>query len=162
MNPDTGSLAMQDFSFWLSLKMIDGLIFELDRLNICPHICDLRVPCVILADGTSLISNTQTTMQTQLNVAVDYAFKWRLKYNSLKSCIIYFTSKYNRKNNCYWEHLSLRDKRCSYRYHRQKHLRQDSNKLSITCKIAISCSWSKGRKIINVIYKHRIAETCRM
>lgn len=66
---------MQDFSFWLSLKMIDGLIFELDRLNICPHICDLRVPCVILADGTSLISNTQTTMQTQLNVAVDYAFK---------------------------------------------------------------------------------------
>lgn len=34
------------------LKMIDCLIFELDRLNIGPHICDLRVPCVILADGT--------------------------------------------------------------------------------------------------------------
>lgn len=77
--------------------MIDGLILELDRLNIGPHICDLHVPCVILADDTSLISNTQTTMQKQLNVVVDFASKWRLKYNPLKSCIIYFTSKRNRR-----------------------------------------------------------------
>lgn len=118
---------------WFPLKMIDCLILELFRLNIGPHICDLCVPCVILADGTSLIISTQTTMQTQLNVAVDYASKRRLKYNSLNRCIIYFTSKRNRKNNCHWEHLSLRERRCAYRYHRQKHLRRDSNKLSMTC-----------------------------
>lgn len=68
-------------SSWFFLLMIDGLILELDRLNIGPYICDLHVPCIILADDTSLISNTQPTLQTQLNVVVEYASKWRLKYN---------------------------------------------------------------------------------
>lgn len=134
------------FPSWFSLKMIDCLILELDFLNSGPHICDLRVSCVFLADGISLILSTQTTMQTQLNIAVDYASKRRLKYHSLKSCIIYFTSIRNRKNNCYWEHLSLRERRCAYRYYRQKHLRRDSYKLSMTCKIAISRHAAKDEK----------------
>lgn len=35
------------------LLMTDCLFLELDRLNIGHHICDLYVPCVILADDTS-------------------------------------------------------------------------------------------------------------
>lgn len=59
------------------------------------HIQDLHILCVILA---SLILNIQTTLPTQLNLVVDYAFLWQLKYNPLKSFIIYFTSKHNRWN----------------------------------------------------------------
>lgn len=66
-------------SFWFFLLMIDLLILELDRLNISPHVCDLHVPCVILADDTTLISNTQTTIQKQQNVVVDLCVKMAVK-----------------------------------------------------------------------------------
>jgi hypothetical protein len=77
--------------------MINSLISALHGLNIGPHIRDLHIPCVILADDTSLIASTPSTLQTQLNVVTDYASKWRLKFNPSKSCIIYFTTKRNRR-----------------------------------------------------------------
>ena len=136
-------------SSWFFLLMIDGLILGLDRLNIGPHICDLHVPCVILADDTSLISNTQTTMQKQLNVVVDYASKWRLKYNPLKSCIIYFTSKRNRRKPA-TENIFLLGNKNSPIDITDENIYAGvtiTNKLS--CASAISRSCCKGRKIMN-------------
>lgn len=136
-------------SSWFFLLMIDGLILELDRLNIGPHICDLHVPCVILADDTSLISNTQTTMQKQLNVVVDFASKWRLKYNPLKSCIIYFTSKRNRRKPA-TENIFLLGNKNSPIDITDENIYAGvtiTNKLS--CASAISRSCCKGRKIMN-------------
>lgn len=45
------------FPLGFFLLMIDCLFLELDRLNIGHHICDLYVPCVILADDTSYLKN---------------------------------------------------------------------------------------------------------
>lgn len=56
-------------SSWFFLSLIDGIILELDCLKSGPNICDLHFSYVILAVDTSLISNTQTTLQTQVNVS---------------------------------------------------------------------------------------------
>jgi hypothetical protein len=79
-------------SSWFFLLMINDLISELDDLNVGPQVCNLHVPCVILADDTSLISNTPKNMQMQLNVVSEYASKWRLTYNPSKSCVMAFTN----------------------------------------------------------------------
>lgn len=87
----------------LSLKFRWPFLVNFCSVSVClstylpvgPHIWDLHIFCIILA---SLILNVQTTLPTQLNLAVDYAFLWQLKYNPLKSFIIYFTSKHNRWN----------------------------------------------------------------
>lgn len=77
--------------------MIEGLILELDRLNIGPNIYDLHVPCVILVDDISLISNAKTKLQRQLIVIVDYAsIRW-LKYSPFNSCMISLTYKRHRR-----------------------------------------------------------------
>lgn len=136
-------------SSWFFLLMINGLILELDHLNNGPRICNLHVPCVILADDTSLISSTASALQTQLNVVVDYASKWHLKYNPSKSCIIYFTSKRNRRQSATENIFLLGNKNTPIDVKEENTYAgvTITNKLSSDSAISRACC--KGRKMMN-------------
>jgi hypothetical protein len=75
--------------------MIDELIQTLDYSATGARVCNLHIPSDLLADDTSLISNTHNGLQKQLDIVVHYARRWHLRYNPDKSCVLFFSS--NRK-----------------------------------------------------------------
>ena len=88
---------MNLISSWFFLLMIDGLIEMLDKSATGACVCDLHIPSVILADDTSLISNTPSGLQKQLDIVYNYARRWHLRYNPNKSCILFFSSSRKRQ-----------------------------------------------------------------
>lgn len=80
-------------SAWLFLVMIDDLITELDQTLCGLKIADLHLPCVLLADDTTVMANSHHSMQHLLDNISSYARRWRLRYNADKSCTVLFTNK---------------------------------------------------------------------
>ena len=56
----------------------------------------IKIPGLLLADDTILLSTTAKRMQILIDVLTSYATRWRLKYNRNKSCAILFINKRNR------------------------------------------------------------------
>lgn len=80
-------------SAWFFLVMIDDLITDLDHTLRGLKLVDLHLPCVLLADDTTVMANSHHSMQHLLDTISNYAKRWRLKYNADKSCSILFTNK---------------------------------------------------------------------
>ncbi|CAC5373760.1 unnamed protein product [Mytilus coruscus] len=71
-----------DIPFSKLIESKSGLIIE-----------HLHIPCVLLADDTTLLSSSKNGLQILLNIVHEYAQRWRLKYNALKSKFLLFSPK---------------------------------------------------------------------
>ena len=81
-------------SAWMFVVYINGLIQRLDDAGHGLRIGSRHIPTVLLADDTTLLSATSYGLKKSLNVVHQYARKWRLTYNPLKSCVLIFRGKY--------------------------------------------------------------------
>ncbi|KAK6172356.1 hypothetical protein SNE40_016029 [Patella caerulea] len=86
-------------SSWMFLAMINDLIPELISLGKGAVVNDSHIPCILIADDTSLISPTLSGLRAMLDTVGEYASKWRLKYNASKSCFMIFSVKKHRYGN---------------------------------------------------------------
>jgi len=80
-------------SAWLFLVMINDLISLLESTKSGIQVGTLSIPCVLLADDTSLLSSSFNGMCVLLRNLNQYASKWRLRYNADKSNIVIFSKK---------------------------------------------------------------------
>ena len=80
-------------STFLYLLFINDLLCELQSGS--PNIGILHIPsnCPTLADDLSLIGISPTSLQRQLDIAYNYANKWRFTFNADKSCVLQFRTK---------------------------------------------------------------------
>ncbi|KAK6167701.1 hypothetical protein SNE40_021666 [Patella caerulea] len=79
--------------------MINDLIPELITLGKGAVVNDSHIPCILIADDTSLISPTLSGLRAMLDTVGEYASKWRLKHNASKSCFMIFGGKKHRYGN---------------------------------------------------------------
>ncbi|CAC5412009.1 unnamed protein product [Mytilus coruscus] len=80
-------------SAWLFSLFINDLIYQLIESKSGLIIEHLHIPCVLLADDTTLLSSSKNGLQILLNIVYEYAQRWRLKYNALKSKFLLFSPK---------------------------------------------------------------------
>ena len=86
-------------SSWFFLLFIDDLIRELRNLNSGIQVYGIDIPCILLADDTTLASTSPKGLQTSLDTVYQYACKWRLTYNGSKSTCIVFSRSNKRQDN---------------------------------------------------------------
>lgn len=77
-------------SAWFFLVFINDLICELKASMNGISVYGMSIPCVLLADDTTLVSATPRALQSSLNIVRTYANKWRLTYNASKSKSLVF------------------------------------------------------------------------
>ena len=83
-------------SAWLFLVFINDLMNELKMSGYGITMAHIKIPGLLLADDTILLSTMAKGMQILIDILTSYATRWRLKYNPNKSCAILFTNKRNR------------------------------------------------------------------
>ena len=83
-------------SAWLFFVFINDLMNELKMSGYGITMAHIKIPGLLLADDTILLSTTAKGMQILIDILTSYATRWRLKYNPNKSCAILFTNKRNR------------------------------------------------------------------
>ncbi|CAC5364242.1 unnamed protein product [Mytilus coruscus] len=66
-------------SAWLFSLFNNDLIYQLIESNSGLIIEHLHIPCVLLADGTTLLSSSKNGLQILLNIVHEYAQRCRLK-----------------------------------------------------------------------------------
>ena len=80
-------------SAWLFLVFINDLMNELKMSGYGITMAHIKIPGLLLADDTILLSTMAKGMQILIDILTSYATRWRLKYNPNKSCAILFTNK---------------------------------------------------------------------
>ena len=92
-------------SAWLFSLYINDLIEQLKSTKCGLALCDMNIPAILLADDTTLLSPSPTGLPKLLDCVQNYAYKWRLKYNGTKSCVMVFSEvkQYN-----YNSHINLK------------------------------------------------------
>ena len=83
-------------SAWLFLVFINDLMNELKMSGYGITMAHIKIPGLLLADDTILLSTTAKGMQILIDILTSYATRWRLKYYPNNSCAILFTNKRNR------------------------------------------------------------------
>ena len=83
-------------SAWLFLVFINDLMNKLKMSGYGITMAHIKIPGLLLADDTVLLSTMAKGMQILIDILTSYATRWHLKYNPNKRCAILFTNKRNR------------------------------------------------------------------
>ncbi|KAK3093161.1 hypothetical protein FSP39_012054 [Pinctada imbricata] len=79
-------------SAWMFLVFIDDLLYQLNDSGCGIEAFSHFISSIILADDTTLIASAPKSLQKLLDIAYEYARKWRLSYNASKSTILAYGS----------------------------------------------------------------------
>ncbi|KAK3097410.1 hypothetical protein FSP39_009406 [Pinctada imbricata] len=74
------------------LVFIDDLLYQLNDSGCGIEAFSHFISSIILADDTTLIASAPKSLQKLLDIAYEYARKWRLSYNASKSTILAYGS----------------------------------------------------------------------
>jgi hypothetical protein len=92
-------------STFLYLVFINDLINELESGSHNTGILNVKSSCPSLADDISLIGLSPVGLQSSLDIAYAYSYKWRFSFNASKSCILKFRGKRNKVDTNFVWHL---------------------------------------------------------
>ena len=77
---------------WLYSNFINGLAEELMSLGLGVMVGDNRIPLLMYADDVVMLASTVSELRRMNEVATQYAFKYRFRYNGKKSAVMAFNA----------------------------------------------------------------------
>lgn len=86
------------------------------KANLGVNVCDVQIGTLFWADDVVLIADNKSELQNMLDIAAEFALKWKLAFNHAKSNVVITGRRGNLSNNR-WELGDNNIKECQdYKY----------------------------------------------
>ena len=79
--------------------LINNLAKMIKKANLGVNICDVQIGTLFWADDVVLIADNKSELQKMLDIATDFALKWKLAFNHTKSNVVIAGRQDNLSNN---------------------------------------------------------------